>query len=162
MEELLIDIAKSAITGAVAAWLTYHFVSRSKRSDSLHEERLNSFKVITKKLGSCERYLEAKVAEAAGAEFSPHPDDLAEEDNKSALEHKEELRIILQEHDMYFSASSREVLKSVKQYFTTLCSLQLIEATSDMTDIPYYKNGVEMVRHCISVLYNDIGYENKH
>lgn len=139
----------------------------SKRSDSLFNERLAVFKRIQKKLVSIRRYCFAQAALDSGSEFSPRPDDLDLEDNKSVLSHWTELETILDENLIFLSNACKAQFELLRQQISLGASLELWLASDDpvpeivASRSDAYLAMAHRVDKCVEALFKDLDFPNE-
>ena len=153
------NIISPFIAAFLASFLTYYFTVRTKKHEALIAQRLPAFKAIQKKLVSIQRYCEAKRAELDGDEFSSRLNDLSSEDQKSALEHLTELKMIADENQVFLSKSSKKSIERIYSALALLCSMELstIEHPDEFALGPgAYSLPLERIEESVQKLYGEL------
>lgn len=117
------------LTAGVGAYAGYRLGIRARRQDQLTSERITAFKRIMIKLASIQRFCEARP-ENNPSEFAARLSDLPIEDQKSPLEHWQELEIIVDEVSCFMPSRSVEVLEELKAQLSMLSSVELAAAVN--------------------------------
>ncbi|RXK89129.1 hypothetical protein EST62_00900 [Chlorobaculum sp. 24CR] len=141
--------------------------SEWKRTDILYSERLAAFKLIQKRLVSLQRYCNAHVSAEQGGEFSPRPDQLDANDNKSINSHWNEIETLLDENLIFLSETSRAVFERLCYQLSLGSNMELWLASDDpapevlASKSEGYMAVINRITESINALFKDLGFSSQ-
>ncbi len=139
------------------------FKAEQKRSDILHAERLEAFKLLSSKLLGLRRYCHANSAEyGERSEFEPRPDSLPKSERISLLQHHELLVRAMEERELFLSPDVREEFHKLFNKMGLGFNLELwLCSGNDPQELnaeSLYNLIAEHVNIVMSALYKDLGF----
>lgn len=139
------------------------FKAEQKRSDILHAERLEAFKVLSNKLLGLRRYCHAYSAEyGERSEFEPRRESLPNSESISLLQHHELLVRAMEERELFLSSDAREGFHYLFNKMGLGFNLELwLSSGHDPQELnaeSLYNLIAEGVNKVMSALYKDLGF----
>jgi hypothetical protein len=172
----------SAIFGAIASVLGWWLKSRldssirheydrllelfkadQRRSEILHAERMEAFKVLSGKLLALRRYCNARSAEYGNrSEFEPRTDALPGSENISLLQHHEQICRAMEERELFLSPAARQAFHDLFVQMGMGFNLEIwLLSGNDPDELSaeeLYNLVSERVSGVTEALYNDLGF----
>lgn len=140
------------------------FKAEQKRSDILHTERLEAFKLLSNKLLSLRRYCLANSAEyGERSEFEARRESLPGSESISLLQHHDLLVRAMEERELFLSSNAREAFHDLFTKMGLGFNLELwLSSGHDPKELgaeSLYNLVAEGVNKVINALYEDLGFQ---
>lgn len=140
------------------------FKAEQRRSEVLHAERMEAFKVLNGKLLELRRYCNARSVEYSNSssEFDPRVDSLSTLENISLLQHHEKIRRAMEERELLLSPNVRKAFQELFAQMSLGFSLEIRLLSEDSPSEFNPEKLYDLVAECVSsvteALYNDLGF----
>jgi hypothetical protein len=139
------------------------FKAEQKRSEILHAERMEAFKVLSAKLLSLRRYCNARSAMYSNrSEFESRAGSLPSSENISLLQHHEQIYRAMEERELFLSPAVRQAFRDLFAQMGMGFKLEIwLLSGNDPDELnaeALYNLVSERVSGVTEALYTDLGF----